>query len=210
MTPQLIRRTTLTVALAVDPFRDDFSLQLPRPSHTISFVSQTVPGALQSIWGKLGSCPLFGLLFHWAATTAINANTDNNSSLFILLLTLSLCHVWTTRRFAVKWVLWNFSFHLKSVETFVDVSLSKGFRAMFRFYVSRLAFKCFNSFTAYQSWAKIIRLKCHSTVTTDNKSDSISSSFNVDNTSHRCLRFWASRFRSENFCLRMSYKAGES
>lgn len=71
----------------MDPLFEDFSTQWPRPSHTTSFDSQCAPGALQSIWGKLGNCGicplLFGLLSHCAAATAIKPNNVNNRSLFI-------------------------------------------------------------------------------------------------------------------------------
>lgn len=143
MAPQLNIRAMLIVALAVDPLCDDFLLQFPFASQTNSFDSQIVPGALQSIGGKLGS-PLLGLLFHWAETTAIKANTENNSSLFILLLTLSF-YVRTTWRFETKWAATFFSFQLKSGETFRWCSLGKGFGAMFRFESRFSPFKCFDS-----------------------------------------------------------------
>lgn len=85
--PQLIKSAAFTVATAFDPLFVVFSLQLPWASHTVSFVSvwQFAPGALQSIVGKLGNCPLFGWLmsFHCAAVAAIKLSIVNSSSLFI-------------------------------------------------------------------------------------------------------------------------------
>lgn len=53
------------------------------PSHTTSLVIQLAPGALQSIWGKVGN-PLLGLLLlNCAATTAIKQNNVKNCSFTI-------------------------------------------------------------------------------------------------------------------------------
>lgn len=74
------------VAARDEPLFVVFSLQLPFESHTVSFVSQFAPGALQSICGKLGNCPLLGLLllFHCAVVTAIKQhNATSKISLFI-------------------------------------------------------------------------------------------------------------------------------
>lgn len=120
MIPQLIKSIAFVVVTAIDPFFVVFSLQLPCESQTVSFVSlwQFAPGALQSIVGKLGKLPLFGLLmsFHCAATRAIKHSNVNKSSLFMFKLlflfyakkpTLSLCciHVWTTRTAVNKWAM---------------------------------------------------------------------------------------------------------
>lgn len=87
MAPQLIKSAAFTVATAFDPLLVVFSLQLPWASHTVSFISvwQFAPGALQSIVGKLGNCPLFGWLmsFHCAAVAAIKLSIVNSSSLLI-------------------------------------------------------------------------------------------------------------------------------
>lgn len=93
MMPQLITSIAFVVATATDPFLVVFSLQLPCESQTVSFVSlwQFAPGALQSIVGKLGKLPLFGLLmsFHCAATRAIKHSNVNKSSLFMFKLFIS-------------------------------------------------------------------------------------------------------------------------
>lgn len=112
--PQLVMRTTLVVAARDEPLFVVFSLQLPFESHTVSFVSQFAPGALQSICGKLGNCPLLGLLllllFHCAVVTAIKQhNATSKISLFIFwcrktfILSLCFIHVRTTREVKSKW-----------------------------------------------------------------------------------------------------------
>lgn len=83
MMPQLINSTLFNEADTGDPLFDVFSTQCPLPSHTTSLVIQLAPGALQSIWGKVGN-PLLGLLLlNCAATTAIKHNNVKNCSFTI-------------------------------------------------------------------------------------------------------------------------------
>lgn len=91
MIPQLDISKKFVVVIKDELFFVVFSLQLPWESHTISFVSHRAPGALQSICGKLGNCPLFGLLFHCAVTEAIKQNNASKISLCIIFLFASFC-----------------------------------------------------------------------------------------------------------------------